>query len=489
MFETALALRSRRWSPTCARLEVAGDDAGRVEQIRELEELKRAASAAQVRVAAELVASQRAEQVAAGVPNRRAHRGVGEQVALARGESPHRGGTFVGMATALVHEMPCTMAALSDGRITEWAATCLVRETAVLQVARPGRGRCPAGADAERGGDLARGRWSGPRRAWRRSSTRSRRWRGPPRRSPTGASRSGRRRTRWSTSARCCRSPRAWRSFAALRQDAARAAATGDPRSRGQVMADAFVARVTGRDPVTEPVRRARRPGDDRHHPARPRPAHRPRSAPAGRCPSRSPDRSPAPWSPAPVPPGGPGCGGSTPPPTAPPWSRWTPAPGASPTAWPAWSSCPTSPAAPRGATPRSPRPTTSRPTPTTAPPPARTPRASADAATSPSKHPAGPRSENPTAPSPPPPRPGTPTPPTHHRSSATHDDQQCRTGRPAQPRDARVAPPHGLTAIRSVRRPARPRPTGRAASRRPGRASRRPTPRAWRSRWRRAGR
>ena len=116
------------------RLEVAGDDAGRVEQIRELEELKRAASAAQARVAAELVASQRAEQVAAGVPNRRAHRGVGEQVALARGESPHRGGTFVGMATALVHEMPCTMAALSDGRITEWAATCLVRETAVLQV-------------------------------------------------------------------------------------------------------------------------------------------------------------------------------------------------------------------------------------------------------------------------------------------------------------------------------------------------------------------
>ena len=115
-------------------LEVAGDDAGRVEQIRELEELKRAASAAQVRIAAELVASQRAEQVAAGVPSRRAHRGVGEQVALARGESPHRGSAFVGMATALVHEMPCTMAALSDGRITEWAATCLVRETAVLQV-------------------------------------------------------------------------------------------------------------------------------------------------------------------------------------------------------------------------------------------------------------------------------------------------------------------------------------------------------------------
>jgi len=42
--------------------------------------------------------------------------------------------------------------------------------------------------------------------------------------------------------------------FAALRRAAARAAANGDPRGRGQVMADTLVARVTGRDPVAEPV-------------------------------------------------------------------------------------------------------------------------------------------------------------------------------------------------------------------------------------------
>ena len=74
MFDTAPSL-----STMVARvrtLEVAGDDAGRVDQLRELEELKRAASAAQARITAELVASQRAEQVAVGVPNRRAHRGV-----------------------------------------------------------------------------------------------------------------------------------------------------------------------------------------------------------------------------------------------------------------------------------------------------------------------------------------------------------------------------------------------------------------------------
>ena len=108
--------------------------AGRVEQIAALEELKRAASATQARIAAELVASQRAAQVVAGVRSGRAHRGVGEQVALARRESPHRGGTFVGVANALVHEMPHTMAALREGRVSELGATCLVRETAVLQV-------------------------------------------------------------------------------------------------------------------------------------------------------------------------------------------------------------------------------------------------------------------------------------------------------------------------------------------------------------------
>ncbi len=252
MFELAAGSLAEDWSQGVRRLEVAGDDAGRVEQIRELEELKRAASAAQARVAAELVASQRAEQVAAGVPNRRAHRGVAEQVALARGESPHRGGTFVGMATALVHEMPCTMAALSDGRITEWAATCLVRETAVLQV----HDRAEVDAQLQRMLDEA-GTSEGkliraakglaqkldPQSAVARAAKAE----------TDRRSRSDRRRTRWSTSARCCRWPRAWRPSPPCGRTPP-APRPGDPRSRGQLMADAFVARVTGRDPLTDPV-------------------------------------------------------------------------------------------------------------------------------------------------------------------------------------------------------------------------------------------
>nr|MCU0265609.1 HNH endonuclease [Actinomycetes bacterium] len=49
------------------RLEVASDDAERVDQIRLLEEVKAAAAAAQARVTTTFAASQRAAQVAAGV--------------------------------------------------------------------------------------------------------------------------------------------------------------------------------------------------------------------------------------------------------------------------------------------------------------------------------------------------------------------------------------------------------------------------------------
>ena len=281
------------------RLEVAGDDAGRVEQLRQLEELKRAASAAQVRVAAELVASQRAEQVAAGVPNVRAHRGVAEQVALARGESPHRGSTFVGMATALVHEMPCTMAALSEGRITEWAATCLVRETAVLQV----HDRAEVDARLERMLNQAGTSQGTLVRAAKGLAQKL-----DPQSAVARAAKAEADRT---VTIRPAPDTMVYVSallpvaegvacFAALRQDAARAAATGDPRSRGQVMADAFAARVTGRDPADRARGGARRPGDDRHHPARPRPhpghGPRPRSGPRpdprpGRPPARCPRR------------------------------------------------------------------------------------------------------------------------------------------------------------------------------------------------------
>ena len=61
--------------------------------------------------------------------------GVGIYTALARHESPAKGGRLLGLAKALVTEMPHTLAALESGQLNEWRATLLVRETACLAAA------------------------------------------------------------------------------------------------------------------------------------------------------------------------------------------------------------------------------------------------------------------------------------------------------------------------------------------------------------------
>ena len=113
-------------------LPPAADDAERIERIGHLERVKSAAAAAQARESVEFDASQRAMQQMKGVRAARLGRGIAEQVALARRESPHVGSRVLGLATALVREMPHTLAALSSGDTSEWRATVLVRETACL---------------------------------------------------------------------------------------------------------------------------------------------------------------------------------------------------------------------------------------------------------------------------------------------------------------------------------------------------------------------
>ncbi len=68
------------------------------------------------------------------MPAARRGRGVASEVALARRDSPARGGRHLGFAKALVYEMPHTLAALEVGVLTEWRATLIVRESACLDV-------------------------------------------------------------------------------------------------------------------------------------------------------------------------------------------------------------------------------------------------------------------------------------------------------------------------------------------------------------------
>ena len=110
------------------------DQSALVERIAELERVKSAAAAGQARLAAAFETARRAAEAAAGVPAARRGRGVAGEIALARRDSPARGGRHLGFAKALVHEMPHTLAALECGALSEWRATLIVRESACLDV-------------------------------------------------------------------------------------------------------------------------------------------------------------------------------------------------------------------------------------------------------------------------------------------------------------------------------------------------------------------
>ena len=86
-----------------------------VAQLTAMEQLKSGLAAAQARVTVALVARRTARETAAGVPVGERGRGLAAEVGLARQESPVRGARSLGLATALVGELPHTLAALTRG--------------------------------------------------------------------------------------------------------------------------------------------------------------------------------------------------------------------------------------------------------------------------------------------------------------------------------------------------------------------------------------
>lgn len=225
-----------------------GDDAGlsdadRIDRISALEALKGAAAAAQARLTVAFDASQRREQAAQGIPAEKQGLGVHNQVALARRDSPHKGSRHLGLARALVREMPHTLAALAAGEISEWRATILVRETATLSAVHR------AEVDRRLAGRLAGLGDHGVLQAVKKLAYEL---------DPGSVVR----RMRRATSERrvTVRPAPDTMSYvtgllpvaqgvavhAALTRHAETLRAAGDPRSRGQIMADTFVQRLTG---------------------------------------------------------------------------------------------------------------------------------------------------------------------------------------------------------------------------------------------------
>lgn len=113
MFDSANLLDDTDLGVVAALLADAGvpaDAAGRIDRLEALERLKSAACAAQARIAADLADT--------GQPLR----SVGAQVGLARHENPHRGRRLTALGVALVDDLPHTLAALERGDINEHRA-------------------------------------------------------------------------------------------------------------------------------------------------------------------------------------------------------------------------------------------------------------------------------------------------------------------------------------------------------------------------------
>lgn len=108
------------------------DQAQRVAVLAELERLKNVCAGAQAALTVDLdeQAALEREATRGELGHRRREReGVTLEVSLARGVSPHRSRALIGMARSLHDRLPHTLQALRDGRISEWAASLVVRET------------------------------------------------------------------------------------------------------------------------------------------------------------------------------------------------------------------------------------------------------------------------------------------------------------------------------------------------------------------------
>nr|WP_307491000.1 HNH endonuclease signature motif containing protein [Pseudarthrobacter defluvii] len=228
-----------------ARVPVPADSAGMIEQIRGLEDLKSLAGARQADTAVAFDLSQRREQAEAGVPADERGAEVAAQIALARRESPARGSRLLGLAKTLTG-MPHTFAAFRTGLLSEWRATLIVKDTICLSA--PDR----AGVDEELAADTGALNGLGDRAII--AAVRAAAYRRDPASVAKRASRAMGERCvslRPAPDTMTCLTallPAAQgvAAYAALCRDADTARSNGDHRSRGQVMADTLVERVTG---------------------------------------------------------------------------------------------------------------------------------------------------------------------------------------------------------------------------------------------------
>lgn len=222
-----------------------------IDELAALERLAAAAAARQARLAVAFEAAERQAQAAAGVAAARRGEGIAAQIGLARRMSPTRAAIFLGHARTLCLDLPETMRAHVAGELSEHRAGLIAGEVRLLDAA--------ARANVDR--HLHAGRYGGPgldattlSDARLRAEVRAEAYR----QDPTIVLKRGRHAaTERYVSLRPAPDIMSYLTgylparegvacLAALSAAADSARAAGDERSRGQVMADTLVARITG---------------------------------------------------------------------------------------------------------------------------------------------------------------------------------------------------------------------------------------------------
>ncbi|MER7555416.1 DUF222 domain-containing protein [Nocardioides sp. NPDC126508] len=229
-----------------------------VDWIARLEAVKCTAEAVQAEAAVRLEEAARVRQAQAGVPARKLGEGGASQIALARRVSPDRGAKLLGLATILIAEMPHTFALMKAGLFSQWQATILARETACLS--RENRRviddrLCATGPNGEPAKAVAMGLRQLENAAKKLAITLDQ---------ESVVARAANAEKDRRVSLRPAPDTMTWLGallpvkdgvavFAALDQAANAARAAGDERTRGQVMADTLIDRVTGRETGVKP--------------------------------------------------------------------------------------------------------------------------------------------------------------------------------------------------------------------------------------------
>lgn len=249
------------WTQALARPLRGVSDEERLRRIRSLEELKSAAAAVQARLAVDYADSQREVAESGAQPivpaatdgldslrrrRRQVEARVATQLGQARRESPHGARAFLRSARVLIDDLPRTFAALQSGHLSEYRAGIVVRETACLDPEDRTHVDRVVCEDPDAVAALGNRRLE--------AAVKTAAYRTDPQ---VVVNRAAYAVTERRVSVRPAPDTMVWltallpvaqgvSAYAALVKSADSARATGDPRGRGQLMADTLVERLTG---------------------------------------------------------------------------------------------------------------------------------------------------------------------------------------------------------------------------------------------------